>query len=139
MNNTLFSLFCCQRMRHKLCTQFLFFQIIRQNAVNDSFRYAVLSAIILQLARWSSFKTGATRAIFLFVFVVPGLPLCFASLIDSSPAANHLCHQNTIACDTDESPSTFTNIFHIFTAVNPASQQNFMAACYSKCFPHSNL
>ncbi len=51
-------------MRHKSCTHFSFFPIIRQNAVKDGFWYPVLSAIILQLARRLSFKTAATRAMF---------------------------------------------------------------------------
>ncbi len=113
MNNPLFPLFCCQHMRHKSCTQFSFFQIIKQNAVNDSFRDPVLSAIIVQLARQLSFKTAATRVLFLFIFVVSGLPLCTASSIDSSPAENRLCHRNTVACNTDESPNAFTNISHV--------------------------
>ncbi len=78
MNNTLFPLFCCQHMQHKSCTQFSFFQIIRQNAVNDSFQYPVFSTIILQLERQLSFKTAATRAMFSFIFAVRSLslPLC---------------------------------------------------------------
>ncbi len=86
--NTLFPLFCCQRMRHKLCTQFSFFQIIRQIVVNNGFWYPVLSTIILQQARWSSFKTAAIWAMFSFIFIVPGLLLRSASAIDSSPTAN---------------------------------------------------
>ncbi len=130
-----FPLFCYQRMQHKLCAQFSFFLIIRQNAVNDGFFwYPILSAIILQLARQSSFKTAATRAMFLFVFVVRGLPLQSASSVDSSPPANQLYHQNTLARNVDESPNTFTNIFYVFTTVNPALQQNFIADRCSKFF-----
>ncbi len=121
-------------MRHKSCTQFSLFLIIRQNELNDGFQYPVLSAIILQLARWSSFKTAATYVMFLFVFVVPGLPLCSASSVDSTSAKNWLCHQSTIAGDTDESPNAFTNVSYIFAAVNPALQQNFIAVRCSKCF-----
>ncbi len=134
VNNVPFPVFCCQRMWHKSYTQFLFFQIIRQNAVNDGFWYPVLSSIILQLARWLSFKTTATQAMFLFVFVVLGLPLHSTSSIDSSPAADRLCYRNTVACDTDESPNAFTNISHIFAAANPALQQNFIAAHCLKLF-----
>ncbi len=68
------------------------------------------------------------------VFVVPSLPLLFASSIDSSPTANRLCHQNTVTRDTGESPNTFTNISHIFAAVNPTLQQNFITARCSKFF-----
>ncbi len=156
-------------MRHKSCPQFLFFQIIRQNAVNGGFRYPVLSTIILQLARWLSFKTAATRAMFSFdvfvhfwypvlsavtlhlarwlsfktaatlamfslIFVVPGLLFRSASSRNSSSAANGLCHRNTVACDTDESPNAFTTISHIFAAVNPSLQQNFIVAHCSKFF-----
>ncbi len=134
VNNVPFPVFYYQRMWHKSCTQFLFFQIIRQNAVNDGFRYPVLSAIILQLVRRLSFKTTATQAMFLLVFVVPGLPLHSTSSIDSSPAADRLCYKNTVACDADESPNAFTNISHIFAAANPALQQNFIAAHCSKLF-----
>ncbi len=75
-------------MRHKSCTQFSFFQIIRQNVVNDGFWHPVLSAIILQLVWRLSFKTAATRAMFLLIFIVPGLPLRSASSIYSSPTTN---------------------------------------------------
>ncbi len=145
----LFLLFCSQSMRHKSCTQFSFFQIIRQNMVNDGFRYPILSAIILQLAWGSSFKAAATQAMLTFVFAVPGLPLCSASSIDSSPTANRLCsassihsspttnrlcHRNTVARDTCESLNAFTNISHVFADVNSALQQNFIAARYSTFF-----
>ncbi len=90
--------------------------------------------IILQLARWFSFKTAATLGMFSFVFIVPGLSLRFASSNDFSPAANQLCRQSTVARNTDESPNAFTNIFHIFAAVSPTLQQNFIAARYSKFF-----
>ncbi len=95
----------------------------------------VLSTIVLQLARRSSFKTAAIRAMFSFVFVVPILPFHSASSIDSWPATNFLCHQNTIARNTDESPNTFTNISHVFAAVNPTLHQNFIAAHSSNFFP----
>ncbi len=36
----------------------------------------------------------------------------------------------------DESPNAFTNISHVFAAVNPASQQNFIVAYYSKFFEY---
>ncbi len=121
-------------MRHKSCTQFLLFQIIRQNALSDGFWYPVLFAIILQLARWLSFKTAATWVMFLFVFIVPGLPLCSASSVDSTPAKNWLCHQSTIAGDTDESPNAFTNVSYISALVNPSLQQNFIVVRCSKCF-----
>ncbi len=113
---------------------FHFFQIFRQNVVNDGFWYLVLCAVILQPARQSSFKTTATRVMFLSIFVVPGLPLCSVSSVDSSPATNQLCHRKTVACDTDESPNASTNISHIFAAVNNALQQNFIAARCSKFF-----
>ncbi len=58
MNSALFPLFCCQHTQHKSCTQFSFFQIITQNVVNDGFQYPILSAIILQVARWSSFQNN---------------------------------------------------------------------------------
>ncbi len=132
-------------MRHKSCTLFLFFQIIRQNAVNDSdgFQYLVFSAIILQLARWSSYNTAATWAMFSFVFVVPSLLLHSASSIDYSPTANQLFHRNTVthdwlfqwntvAHDADESLNAFTNISQVFAAVNPTLQQNFIVAHCSK-------
>ncbi len=98
------------------------------------FGIPILSAIILQLIRWPSFKTAATRAMFSFVFIVPGLRLHFASSIDYSPATNWLCHRNTIARDMDKSLNTYTNISQIFTAVNPTLQQNFIAARCSKFF-----
>ncbi len=82
----------------------------------------------------SSFKTAGTGAMFTFVFVIFGLPLRCASSIDFSPTANQLCHQNTVACDMDESSNAFTNISHVFAAVNPALQQNFITACCSKFF-----
>ncbi len=100
MNNALFPLFCCQHMRHKLCTQFSFFQIIWQNAMKDGFQYSVLSTIILQVARWLSFKTATTRAMFLFIFMCPYLPVCSASSIDFSPAVNRLFHRNNVARDS---------------------------------------
>ncbi len=120
-------------MRHKLCTLFLFFQ--QTECGERWFLVSVLFAIILQLARQSSFKTAATRAMFLFVFVIPSLRLHSASSINFSPAANWLCHQNTVTRDTDESPNAFTNISHVLAAVNPALQQNFMAASCSQFFP----
>ncbi len=64
------------------------------------FSIHILCAIILQLTRRSSFKSAATRPTFSFVFVVPGLPLCSVSSIDSSLAANRLCPRNTVARDT---------------------------------------
>ncbi len=88
-------MFCCQRMWHKSCTQFLFFHIIKQNAVNDGFWYPVLSGIILQLAQLSSFKTAVTWVMFSFIFVVPGLPLDSPSLINCSSATNWLCYRVT--------------------------------------------
>ncbi len=119
--NALFSLFYCQHMRHKLCTQFSFFQIIRQNTVNDGFRY-----------HRSSFITAATQAMFSFVLVVPSLPLHSLSSINSPPAENWLCYWNIVVHDTDGSPNASTNISHIFAAVNPALQQNFITACCSE-------
>ncbi len=100
--DALFPLFCCQCMRHKSCPQFSFCQIIRQTWVNNGFQYPIHFAIILQLARWLSFKTAAAQTIFSFVFVVP------------------------------VSPNAFTNISHIFDVINSASQQNFIVARYSK-------
>ncbi len=76
---------------------FHFFQIIRQNAVNDGFRYPVFYTIILQLAR-QSFKTAATRAMFSFGFVVLRLVLHSASSVDISlfPTFHSaLCLQST--------------------------------------------
>ncbi len=72
------------------------------------FDIPVLSAIILQQARRSFFKTAATRAIFSFVSVLRS-----ASSMYSSPSANWLCYRNIVACDTGESPNAFTNISHI--------------------------
>ncbi len=71
---------------------------------------------------------------FSFVFVVPSLPLHSVSSIDSSHTANLLCHRNTIAHDTDESPNVFTNISHVFASVNFALQQHFIMARCSKFF-----
>ncbi len=136
----LFLLFCCQQMRHKLCTQFSFFQIIRQNAVNDGFQYPVLSAIILQLAWQSSFKTAATRAIFSFVFIVPSLsfPLCSVSSVDSSHATNRLCHRNTIARKMDESPKSFYKHFPHFCSYKSRFTTLFNRGTF-KIFFHGNL
>ncbi len=142
MNNVLFPLFCCQRMRHKLCTQFSFFQIIKQNVVNDGFRYRILPAIILQIARRSSFKTGATRAtMLLFVFVVPSLPLYSASSIESSLATNQLCHQNTVARSTQHGRVTkrFYKYFPHFRSRKSSFTTKFYRGTLFKIFFHGNL
>ncbi len=98
------------------------------------FAIPVLSAIILQLTWRLSFKTAVMRVMFLFVFVVPIFLPYSASLIDSSPTANQLWHQNIVSRDTDESPNTFTSVSHVFPAINPTLQQNFIAARCSKFF-----
>ncbi len=118
-------------MWHKSCAQFLFFQIIGQNAVNDGFQYPVLSAIILQLAQWSFFKTAATRGMF---SLFP--PFCFALRLQSTPHPPQTIYamKYCSARNTNESPNAFTNISHIFAAINPALQQNFIAAHCSKLF-----
>ncbi len=69
-------------------------------------------------------------------FHCSGFPLHSVSSTNFSPAANWACHRNTVAHDTDESPNTFTSISHIFAAVNPALQQNFIEF---KIFFHCNL
>ncbi len=90
---------------------FYFFQIIRQNAVNDGFWYPVLSHIILKLAWWSSFKTAATRATFSFVFIVPGLLLCVFNRL--------LTHRKPAM------PSKYHN-----------TQHERVTKCFYKHFPH---
>ncbi len=98
------------------------------------FGIPLLTAIILQLAQRSFFKTATTWVVFSFVYIIRGLPLRSASSFNSSPAANRLCHQNTIAQNTEASLNPFTNISHIFAAVNLTLQQNFIVARWSKFF-----
>ncbi len=93
VNNALFSLFCYQHMQHKSCTQYLFFQIIRQNAVNDGFRYRctlpyhpTTSTVVVHQ------NSGHLSDVFV-CFHCSSLPLRSASSIDSSPATNQLCHR----------------------------------------------
>ncbi len=135
-NNTPFPLFCCQCVWRKSCTQFSFFQSIRQNAVNGGFRYSVLSTIILQLAQRLFFKTMATRAMFLFVFVVPSLPLHSVSSFNFSPAPNRLCYQNTVTRDTDESPNKH---FPCFCSHKSCFTTKFYRSTLFKIFSHGNL
>ncbi len=71
---------------------------------------------------------------FSFVFIIPGLPLHSVSSIEPLPSKNRPCYRDTVECDMDESPNSLTNILHIFAAINPALQQNFIAACCSKFF-----
>ncbi len=116
--------------------QFSFFSN-RQSVVNDGFEYShtlcyhptISTAVVLQNSCHPSNVFVNFRCSW------PGLLLHSTSLIDPSPAANHLCHRNTVANDMDESPNAFTNIFHIFAAVNPALQQNFIAALVQNYFP----
>ncbi len=114
---------------------FRFFKLSDRMWWTMVFGIPILSAIILQLAWWSFYKTAAPWAIFSFVFVVPSLPLHSMSSVDFSSVANWLCHWNTISCDTDESPNAFTNILNIFTAINLTLQQNFIVTRCSKFFP----
>ncbi len=128
MNNALFPLFCRQRMRHKLCTVFVFLNHQIECGeqwflVYHTFHYHLTTstAVVLQNSCHPN-----------DVFVVPSPPLHSASSIIISLAANRLCHRNTIARGTDKSPNAFINISHVFAALNPALQQNFNAARCSK-------
>ncbi len=68
-----------------------------------------------------------------FHYPFPSAPLCvFNRLFTRRKLAVPLKY---LTRDTDESPNAFTNIFHIFAAVNLALLQNFIAACCSKFFP----
>ncbi len=136
MNNALFPLFCCRHTQHKSCTQFSYFQIIRQNVVNDGFQYPVLYAIILQLAQWSSFRTTATRAMFSFVYNVPSLLLHSTSSIVSSSATNRLCHQNTWHRQVTKH---FYKHFPSFRSRNSCFTTKFYRGTLFKIFFHGNL
>ncbi len=97
--------------------------------VSSTLRYhpTTSTAVIFQ----NSCRLSSVFIFFFFLFPA----FCFSqSSSDSSTTTNWLCHRNTIARDTDESPNAFTNISHIFAAVNPALQQNFIAAHCSKFF-----
>ncbi len=134
VNNVTFPLFCCQHMPHKLCTQFLFFQIIRQNGMNDGFQYP----------RTLRYHPTTSTVIALQNSCLPSnVFVCFHCSRSSAPFCvfNRLfirhkpaCHRNIVARHTDESSNPFTNIFFVFTAINPALQQNFTAANCSKFF-----
>ncbi len=120
-------------MRHKWCTVFVFSNHQtecgeRWFSVFHTLHYhsTTSAAVILQ---------NSCHPSNVFVrFTCSSLPLCSASSIDSSSAANRLYHRNTVVHGTDKSPNTFTNISHIFIAVNSALWQNFIAAHCSKCF-----
>ncbi len=101
------------------------------------FSIPLLSTIIstsVMVVLQNSCYPSVVFMMFSFIFIVPGLPLYSMSSIDSSPAANRLCHRNTVTRNVDESSNAFTNISHIFGALNPALQQNFIVARCSKCF-----
>ncbi len=111
------------------------FQIIRQNMVNDGFRYPVLPDIILQLARWSSFKTAATRAMFLFVFVVPGLPPWSVSSINSKLAMPSKYRSTQYGRVTKH----FYEHFPHFCSRKSRFATKFYRGTLFKIFFHSNL
>ncbi len=118
VNNALSPLFFCQHMWHKSCTQYQTECGERWFLVFHTLHYypTTSTAVILQNSCHPS-----------DVFV----HFCCcrrSSSVDFSPATNQLCHRNTIAHNTDESPNAFTNISHVFAAVNPTLQQNFIAA-----------
>ncbi len=134
MNNTLFPLFCYQRMLHKSCIQFSFVQIIRQNCgeqwfwVSLTLHYHPTSSIAVFLQHCCHPSDVSAR----FCCFQPSTHS--ASSIDSSSVTNWLCYWNTVTRDTDESPNAFTNIYHVFAAVNPTLQQNCIMARCSKFF-----
>ncbi len=134
MNNALFLLFYRQRRRCKLCLQFLFFQIIRQNAVNDGFRYLVLSTIILQLARRSSFKTAATRVMFCSFLLF----LSFLSTLRLQLTFHWLQTSYTIEIP-HESPNAFTNISRVLRICKSRFTTKFYHGMLFKIFFHGNL
>ncbi len=79
--------------------------------LNNSFWYLCTLHIILQLNRWSFFKTYSACALFSNTFVV-GLPLLSSSSTDSLPLVYSPCNQK-VARDTADSPNTF-KILHMF-------------------------
>ncbi len=115
-------------------TQFLFFQIIRQNVANDGFWYThtlwylpTANMVVVLQNSWHPSD----------VFIVPSLPLCSASSIDSSPVANR---KPAMAWEYrsmrhGRATKRFYKHFPPFHSRKSRLQQNFMAARCSKFFP----